>query len=300
LRRHQTHIVAERRQPGGRCDARQRTPPCRSGSGNISKSALNLTSGYFLPHNHGTPPVEADHVKRVLAEVDPDRGDGSRHPLTMRCTHRMLLLELRFTPPKVQQIRALSTAGPSHYGEAILPIFIGRGAPANFLKCNRFRSGLRVAPDQNFRLVWGLVWGNFLRTRDLFSNCLRGSRPPPSLNARSATKLAYCIIPNGTRSGGTAIAHNVHSGPRPRCKRNRQRDVAVCANLSGFDLRLSPRAIMDIRSLLSSITRRPQNGPWRRTRLYSGPAKLSGVTGSGKTRVFRQQRLRSPRTPMPR
>jgi hypothetical protein len=42
-------------------------------AGNISKSALNLTSGYFLPHNHGTPPVEADHVKRVLAEVDPDR-----------------------------------------------------------------------------------------------------------------------------------------------------------------------------------------------------------------------------------
>jgi len=64
--------------------------------------------------------------------IDPDRGDGSRHPLTMRCTHRMLLLELRFTPPKVQQIRALSTAGPSHCGEAILPIFIGRGAPANF------------------------------------------------------------------------------------------------------------------------------------------------------------------------
>ena len=32
-------------------------------------------------------------------------------------------------------------------------------------------------------------------------------------------------------------------------------------------LRLSPRAIMDIRPLLSSITRRPQEGPWRRTRL---------------------------------
>lgn len=56
-------------------------------------------------------------------------------------------------------------------------------------------------------------------------------------------------------------------GPRPRCKRNRQRDVAVCANLSRFDLKLSPRAIMDIRPLLSSITRRPQEGPWRRTRL---------------------------------
>src|SRR6185437_13807941 len=56
-------------------------------------------------------------------------------------------------------------------------------------------------------------------------------------------------------------------GPRPRCKRNRQRDVAVCANLSGFNLRLLPRAIMDIRPLLSSITRRPQEGPWRRTRL---------------------------------
>jgi hypothetical protein len=28
-------------------------------------------------------------------------------------------------------------------------------------------------------------------------------------------------------------------GPRPRCKGNRQRDLAVCANLSGFDLRLS-------------------------------------------------------------
>jgi len=30
---------------------------------------------------------------------------------------------------------------------------------------------------------------------------------------------------------------------------------SVCANLCGFDLRLSPRAIMDIRLLLSSITR---------------------------------------------
>ena len=56
-------------------------------------------------------------------------------------------------------------------------------------------------------------------------------------------------------------------GPRPHCKRNRQTGEAVCANLSGFKLRLSPRAIMDIRPLLSSITRRPQEGPWRRTRL---------------------------------
>ena len=56
-------------------------------------------------------------------------------------------------------------------------------------------------------------------------------------------------------------------GPRPRCKRNRQRDEAVCANLSGFNLGLLPRAIMDIRPLLSSITRRPQVGPWSRTRL---------------------------------
>jgi len=56
-------------------------------------------------------------------------------------------------------------------------------------------------------------------------------------------------------------------GPRPHCKRNRQTAEAVCANLSGFKLGLSPRAIMDIRPLLSSITRRPQEGPWRRTRL---------------------------------
>ncbi len=33
---------------------------------------------------------------------------------------------------------------------------------------------------------------------------------------------------------------------------------AVCANLSGFDLGFSPRAIMDIRAFLSSITRRPR------------------------------------------
>jgi hypothetical protein len=56
-------------------------------------------------------------------------------------------------------------------------------------------------------------------------------------------------------------------GPRPRCKRKRQRDESVCANLSGFNLGLLPRAIMDIRPLLSSITRRPQKGPWSRTRL---------------------------------
>ena len=49
-------------------------------------------------------------------------------------------------------------------------------------------------------------------------------------------------------------------GPRPHCKRNRQTAEAVCANLSGFKLGLSPRAIMDIRPLLSSITRRPQEG----------------------------------------
>ncbi|MCK1758048.1 hypothetical protein IVA78_23225 [Bradyrhizobium sp. 137] len=35
---------------------------------------------------------------------------------------------------------------------------------------------------------------------------------------------------------------------------------AVCPNLSGFDLRLLLRAIMDIRPLLSPITRRPQGG----------------------------------------
>jgi hypothetical protein len=53
----------------------------------------------------------------------------------------------------------------------------------------------------------------------------------------------------------------------PALQEESTKGKAVCANLSGFKLGLSPRAIMDIRPLLSSITRRPQDGPWRRTRL---------------------------------
>jgi hypothetical protein len=48
--------------------------------------------------------------------------------------------------------------------------------------------------------------------------------------------------------------------------RIRQNVESVCANLSGFVVELLLRANMDIRALLSSITRRPQ-GPWSRTRL---------------------------------
>ena len=70
---------------------------------NIGKPAFNLPTGYSLPQNDGAPPVEADDVKRVLAEVDPDRGDDSSG-LLMRCAHRMLHELASRLPATVQQI----------------------------------------------------------------------------------------------------------------------------------------------------------------------------------------------------
>ncbi|HEY6257627.1 MAG TPA: hypothetical protein VIY51_17735 [Xanthobacteraceae bacterium] len=45
-------------------------------AGKIGEPPFDLTSGYLLPQNDGTPLVETDDMKRVFAEIDPDRGDG--------------------------------------------------------------------------------------------------------------------------------------------------------------------------------------------------------------------------------
>src|ERR1700680_5327610 len=67
-----------------------------------------------LLQNDGTPLVKANEVEGVLADVDPDRGDDSSY--LMRCAHRACSLSFASRlPATVEQIRPLSTAGPSHY-----------------------------------------------------------------------------------------------------------------------------------------------------------------------------------------
>jgi hypothetical protein len=41
----------------------------------IHKSGLNLTTRPFLPQNDRAPLVEANNMKRVLADIDADHGD---------------------------------------------------------------------------------------------------------------------------------------------------------------------------------------------------------------------------------
>jgi hypothetical protein len=64
--------VAERRQPAAdvmRASARLHADQA---AGNISKLALNLTSGYFPPHNHGTSPVEGVPRSIPIVVMAPD------------------------------------------------------------------------------------------------------------------------------------------------------------------------------------------------------------------------------------
>src|SRR6266536_5643164 len=64
--------------------------------GRAASTAFELTTGYLLLQDDYTALVKADEVERVLAEVDPDRGDDPG--CLLRCAHRMLL-EPCFTPP---------------------------------------------------------------------------------------------------------------------------------------------------------------------------------------------------------
>ena len=92
LRRDQTHIVADR------CKLPTDVMGARAGlhadqaARNVGETAFELTTGYFLLQDDYTPLVEANEVERVLAEVDPDRGDGST--CLLRCAHRMRLERL--------------------------------------------------------------------------------------------------------------------------------------------------------------------------------------------------------------
>ena len=65
---------------------------------NIGETPLELTAGHLLLQNNGTPPIETDEMKGVLADVDADRGNHSL--CLLRCAHCMLL-ELCFTPPSL-------------------------------------------------------------------------------------------------------------------------------------------------------------------------------------------------------
>src|SRR6266566_4475332 len=112
LRRDQTHIVASGLQLPADVMGTRTGLHADQAARNIGQTAFELTTGYLLLQDDCTPLVEADEVERVLAEVDPDRGDDPS--CLLRCTHRMLL-EPCFTPPtSVQEIRPLSAAGPSH------------------------------------------------------------------------------------------------------------------------------------------------------------------------------------------
>src|SRR6266496_6211512 len=112
LRRDQTHIVTSSLQLPADVMGTRTGFHADQAARNIGQTAFELTTGYLLLQDDCTPLVEADEVERVLAEVEPDRGDDPS--CLLRCAHRMLL-EPCFTPPtSVQQIRPLSAAEPSH------------------------------------------------------------------------------------------------------------------------------------------------------------------------------------------
>src|SRR6266516_2249170 len=98
LRRDQTHIVASSLQlPADVMGARTGLHADQAAR-NIGETAFELATGYLLLQDDCTAPVKPDEVERVLAEVDPDRGDDSS--CLLRCAHRMLL-EPCFTPPSL-------------------------------------------------------------------------------------------------------------------------------------------------------------------------------------------------------
>src|SRR5439155_2207605 len=109
LRRDQTHIVASGLQLPADVMGTRTGLHADQAARNIGQTAFELTTGYLLLQDDCTPLVEADEVERVLADVDPARGDDPS--CLLRCTHRMLL-EPCFTPPtSVQATRPLSAAG---------------------------------------------------------------------------------------------------------------------------------------------------------------------------------------------
>src|ERR1700680_2243341 len=95
-----------------------------------------------LLQNDGTPLVKANEVEGVLADVDPDRGDDSSYLL--RCAHRACSLSFASRlPASVQQIRPLSTAGPSHYRKSPRRVAVFEDATACILAAHT--GGLRLA-----------------------------------------------------------------------------------------------------------------------------------------------------------
>lgn len=54
---------------------------------------------------------------------------------------------------------------PGTFDDQAEAYFRNSGAPANFLRRSRFPEHSETNPDQNFRLAWVLVWGNFSRSR---------------------------------------------------------------------------------------------------------------------------------------
>jgi hypothetical protein len=72
------------------------------------QSGFNLPTRPFLPQNNRAPLVEANNMKRVLADIDADRRDPISFLLDMS-----VLLEMHplatFAHP-----RGENTAGPSH------------------------------------------------------------------------------------------------------------------------------------------------------------------------------------------
>src|SRR5262249_1848207 len=84
------------------------------------EAASKLTAGYLQLQNDCAPLVQPNQVKRVLTEVDPDRGDSFRRLL--RCAHRRLL-ELCVTPPQPQPSRVGAGCGRAiPLGDIPLPV----------------------------------------------------------------------------------------------------------------------------------------------------------------------------------
>src|ERR1700730_13014218 len=103
LRRDQTHVVASSLQLAADMMGARTGLHADQAWRNIGETAFELATGYLLLQDDYTAPVKPDEVERVLAEVDPDRGDDSSG-LLMRCAHRMLHKLASRLPTTVQQI----------------------------------------------------------------------------------------------------------------------------------------------------------------------------------------------------
>ena len=87
LRRHQPGIVAKQAEPAAEMMGSDTGFHADQAGWHVGEPCLHLATRPLLPQRDSATPIEADDVKRVLADIDTDHGDHT----VMRLRHGVLL-----------------------------------------------------------------------------------------------------------------------------------------------------------------------------------------------------------------